>query len=67
MRKAAHENLNKVVAHNFHEYQYLEALLLAQDALAKPAAWDQHLRRANTSMIMACVYDEPPVSGALSL
>ncbi|VDB83460.1 unnamed protein product [Peniophora sp. CBMAI 1063] len=61
MRKAGHESLNKVVAHNFHDYQSLEALLLARDALTNPAAWDKLLRRANASMIMACVYDEPPL------
>lgn len=62
MRKAGHESLNKVVAHNFNDYQSLEALLLARDTLTNPAAWDKHLRRAAASMVMACIYDEPPVS-----
>ncbi|KZV67274.1 cytochrome P450 [Peniophora sp. CONT] len=61
MRKAGHESLNKAVAHNFHEYQSLEALLLARDTLTNPAAWDSHLRRAAASMVMACIYDEPPL------
>ncbi|KZV60962.1 cytochrome P450 [Peniophora sp. CONT] len=62
MRKAGHESLNTVVAHNFHESQSLEALLLARDTMTKPAAWDKHLRRASASMVMTCIYDEPPVS-----
>lgn len=61
MRKAGHESLNRVVAHSFYEYQSLEALLLARDTLTNPAAWEKHIRRASASMIMACIYDEPPV------
>lgn len=61
MRKAGHESLNKVVVHNFYEYQSLEALLLARDTLANPTAWDKHIRRAAASMVLACIYDEPPV------
>lgn len=62
MRKAGHESLNKVVAGNFYEYQSLEALRLARDALLNPEIWDNLLRRSTASMIMSCVYDEPPVS-----
>ncbi|VDB83459.1 unnamed protein product [Peniophora sp. CBMAI 1063] len=61
MRKAGHESLKKVVAHTFHGYQSLEAVLLARDALEDPAAWDGHLRRASASLAMSCIYDEPPL------
>ncbi|KZV60974.1 cytochrome P450 [Peniophora sp. CONT] len=61
MRKAAHEGLNKGVVKDFYDYQTTEALLLARDGLKNPAAWDKHLRRAAASMVLSCVYDEPPI------
>ncbi|VDC00277.1 unnamed protein product [Peniophora sp. CBMAI 1063] len=61
MRKAAHEGLNKGVVKDFYDYQTTEALLLARDGLKNSAAWDKHLRRAAASMVLSCVYDEPPI------
>ena len=64
MRRAAHEGLNKGTVKDFYDYQTTEALMLARDGLKNPATWGKHLRRAAASMVLSCVYDEPPVSSA---
>ena len=61
MRRAAHEALNKVVAHTLHNYQMEEALVLARDGLQDAANWDKHIRSATTTLMLRCLYDEPPV------
>ncbi|KZV73889.1 cytochrome P450 [Peniophora sp. CONT] len=60
MRKAAHESLHP--AQNLHEYQTIEALLLARAALQDPGSWDSHVRRSAASMMLSCIYDEPVAS-----
>ena len=67
MRKAAHEGLNKGVVKDFYEYQTLEALLLAQAGVKDSKAWDKQLRRAAASMVLSCVYDQPPVRCATNV
>lgn len=61
MRKAAHEGLHKGLAHNFHDNQATEALILTHGVLSEPARWDSHLRRAAASMIMSVLYDTPTI------
>ncbi|KAI9567149.1 cytochrome P450 [Boletus coccyginus] len=61
LRKAAHEGLNKGVAHRFQPTQHVEGVLLACGLLAEPGNWDGHLRRTAASVIMSMVYDEPPI------
>jgi len=61
MRRAAHHGLNKGVIKDFHGAQTKEALILASDGLNNPEKWNQHLRRATTSMILSIVYDQPTI------
>ncbi|KZV67267.1 cytochrome P450 [Peniophora sp. CONT] len=65
MRKAAHEALNKVVAHGLREYQTEEALVLARNGLQSAAVWDKHVRCSAASLMLCSVYDEPPVTNEL--
>lgn len=62
MRRAAHEGLNKQVAHKYHATQVTEAIILAADMITRPDNWDAHLRRAAASGIMSVVYDAAPIS-----
>ncbi|VDB83466.1 unnamed protein product [Peniophora sp. CBMAI 1063] len=62
MRKAAHESLNKVVAHVLNEYQADEALALASNSMQDASGWITNLHIASTSLMLRCLYAEPPVS-----
>ena len=62
MRKAAHEAVNKVVAHGVDDYLISDALALARSGLQNAQAWDAHLHRASASSMLSCLYGEPPVS-----
>lgn len=59
MRRAAHEGLHKAVTPRFHPTQQKEATILASEILATPHAWDDHLKRAATSVIASIIYDTP--------
>ncbi|KAJ7484014.1 cytochrome P450 [Mycena galericulata] len=59
MRRAAHEGLNKNVAHKFHGIQSKEAILLTHSLLVNPTAWDSHFRRTAASVVLSMVYDMP--------
>ncbi|KAJ7108038.1 cytochrome P450 [Mycena crocata] len=59
MRRAAHEGLNKNVAHKFHPIQSKEAILLTHGLLVNPGAWDSHFRRTAASVVLSMVYDMP--------
>jgi len=59
MRRAAHEGLHKAVTPRFHPTQQKEATILASEILASPHAWDDHLKRAATSVIASIIYDTP--------
>ena len=62
MRKAAHEAVNKVVAHGVNEYLISDALSLARSGLQNASSWEEHLHRASASSMLSCLYGEPPVS-----
>ncbi|VDB83461.1 unnamed protein product [Peniophora sp. CBMAI 1063] len=62
MRKAAHETLNKVVAHGLNDYQAKEALTLASNSLQDANGWGTHIRIATTSLMLRSLYAESPVS-----
>ena len=66
MRKAAHEAVNKVVAHGVNEYLISDALSLARSGLQNASSWEEHLHRASASSMLSCLYGEPPVSIAYS-
>ncbi|KAF8487323.1 cytochrome P450 [Russula ochroleuca] len=59
LRKAANEGLSKSSVKGFHETQMTEAVLQASDLLVSPSRWDQHFRRAATSMTLSVVYGHP--------
>ncbi|KAJ3512156.1 hypothetical protein NLJ89_g3687 [Agrocybe chaxingu] len=59
MRRASHEGLHKAVTPNFHPTQMKEAAILASEIISTPKNWDNHLRRAATSVIASIVYDTP--------
>jgi len=61
MRKASHEGFNKAVVHRYHPFQFRESVLLTSSLIAKPADWDNHLRRSAASSVMSVVYATPPV------
>ncbi|KAA1476618.1 cytochrome P450 [Dentipellis sp. KUC8613] len=61
-RRAAHEALNKDVAHQYHPIQMTEGVLLAADVLASPKDWNEHFQRRAASLIMSMVYDHPPIT-----
>ncbi|ETW79561.1 cytochrome P450 CYP2 [Heterobasidion irregulare TC 32-1] len=62
LRKAAHEALNKAVAHKYHPTQAVEAVLLTLGVLTDPENWEAHLRRTAVSSIMSMLYDTPPIA-----
>ncbi|KAJ7797225.1 cytochrome P450 [Mycena olivaceomarginata] len=62
MRRAAHEGLNKSVAHKFYSIQNKEAVLLTHSLLVTPKAWDSHFRRTAASVVLSIVYDLPPLT-----
>jgi hypothetical protein len=62
MRKAASEAFLKESVKQFYETQITEAVLLVSDSLAKPAQWDQNVRRSAASMILSVVYGHPPIT-----
>ena len=60
-RKAPDEGFCKSVVKGFYETQMplmTEAVLMA-GGLLSPARWDQHLRRATTSMTLSVLYRYP--------
>ncbi|KAI0066940.1 cytochrome P450 [Artomyces pyxidatus] len=61
MRKATHEGLNRGIPGPFRPAQVREAVILTLSMLDQPAAWDQHMRRSASSMIMSVTYDTPPI------
>src|SRR6266581_4666422 len=62
MRKAAREALNKGVIKNDHHPVLLkEAVILASGLVANPASWNDHIRRATASAIVAMIYDKEPL------
>ncbi|KAJ7769578.1 cytochrome P450 [Mycena maculata] len=62
MRRAAHEGLNKSVAHKYNAIQSKEAILLTHSLLENPTAWDTHFRRNAASVVLSMVYDMPALA-----
>ncbi|KAJ7250654.1 cytochrome P450 [Mycena rebaudengoi] len=61
MRRGAHEALNMSMSRNYHPFQENEAVLVASQFLASPLDFDNHLRRAATSLVMSVIYGSPPL------
>jgi hypothetical protein len=59
LRKATDEGLSKSAVKGFYETQMTEAVLMAGGLLGSPARWDQHFRRAATSMTLSVLYGYP--------
>ena len=59
MRRATDEGISKSAVKGFYETQMTEAVLMAGGFLDSPALWDQHTRRATTSMILSVLYGFP--------
>jgi hypothetical protein len=59
LRRAADEGLSKSAVKGFYETQMTEAVLMAGGLLGSPARWDQHFRRAATSMTLSVLYGYP--------
>ncbi|KAI0270347.1 cytochrome P450 [Russula aff. rugulosa BPL654] len=59
LRRATDEGLNKNAVKGFYETQMTEAVLMADGLLGSPAQWDQHFRRAATSMSLSVLYGYP--------
>ena len=58
-RRAAHENLTKVVVRDYHPIFCKEAILLASAVLENPLALDKHFQRSAASATMSILYDYP--------
>ena len=46
--------------------QETEAYLLAYQLLQKPEEWDNHLRRANASLVLSIIYGLPPMLDSMN-
>ena len=58
-RRAAHENLTKVVVRDYHPVFFKEAVFLASAILKNPYALDKHFQRSSASATMSILYDYP--------
>ncbi|KIJ43424.1 hypothetical protein M422DRAFT_253303 [Sphaerobolus stellatus SS14] len=65
MRRASHEVLNKQIAKRYHNFQNVEASLLVNDLLKAPDSYENHLRRATTSLLLCIIYGLPPLTDSL--
>ena len=62
MRKAAREALNKeVIKKDHHPFLLKEAVILASGLVANPISWNDHIRRATASAMVAMIYDKEPL------
>ncbi|KAJ6598661.1 cytochrome P450 [Mycena sp. CBHHK59/15] len=61
MRRGSHEALNNQMSRNYHMFQENEAVLVAHQFLENPRDFDNHLRRASTSLVMSVIYGTPPL------
>ena len=63
MRKAAREALNKgVIKKGHHPVLLKEAVIMASDLIANPISWNNHIRRATASALVAMIYDKEPLA-----
>ena len=61
MRRASYEGLRQGLKHNFHSTQYREAIVLAQSLLTDPSEWNNHVKRATASALIAIIYGKPHI------
>ncbi len=62
MRKAAREALNKgVLKQDHHTVLSKEAVILASGLVANSTSWNDHIRRAAASAMVAMIYDKEPL------
>uniref|UniRef100_A0A0W0G6X5 Putative cytochrome P450 n=1 Tax=Moniliophthora roreri TaxID=221103 RepID=A0A0W0G6X5_MONRR len=61
MRRASHEALNSTISKKYRNNQQTESYLLASQLLEKPEGWDNHLRRAGSSIARSIIYGLPPM------
>ncbi|KAK7058014.1 cytochrome P450 [Favolaschia claudopus] len=59
MRRAAHDALGPQVAKNYHPLQEREAVVLVEQMLQAPEQFDDHIKRASASLVMAIIYGTP--------
>ncbi len=59
LRMATNEVLSKRAVKGFYETQMTESVLQAGGLLYSPGRWDQHFRRAATSMTLSILYGYP--------
>ncbi|KAL0579343.1 hypothetical protein V5O48_002676 [Marasmius crinis-equi] len=60
MRRASHEAMNPSMALRYRPMQELESYILCHQLLQKPDIWDDHIRRANLSLMFSIIYGLPP-------
>ncbi|KAL0566671.1 hypothetical protein V5O48_015333 [Marasmius crinis-equi] len=60
MRRASHEAMNPSMALKYRPMQEREAYLLCHQLLQNPNIWDDHVRRANLSLMFSIIYGLPP-------
>jgi hypothetical protein len=53
--------LNNQMAKNYYSFQENESTIVVDQFLKTPDQWDNHLRRASTSLVMSVIYGTPPL------
>lgn len=57
----ANRALNGQAAKRYFSFQETESILLLSQLLKDPKDWDNHLRRASTSLVLSVIYGNPPL------
>ncbi|KAF8991172.1 cytochrome P450 [Cyathus striatus] len=65
MRRAAHEALNNQVAKKYQFMQERESSILLQQLLHAPTLLENHLKRANSSLLVSVLYGKMPITDSL--
>ncbi|KAJ7577362.1 cytochrome P450 [Mycena floridula] len=60
-RRGAHEALNKQMTRNYAAFQERESVILLDQLLLRPEDWEDHFRRASTSLVLSVIYGTPPL------
>ncbi|KIK51147.1 hypothetical protein GYMLUDRAFT_252319 [Collybiopsis luxurians FD-317 M1] len=60
-RRGAHEALSIQMSKNYFDFQERESVILLDQLLTAPDDWDNHLRRASTSLVISVIYGTPPL------
>ncbi|KAF8992112.1 cytochrome P450 [Cyathus striatus] len=66
MRRASHEALNNQISKKYQPLQERESSLLLLQLLEKPSLLENHLKRANSSLLISALYGKAPIQDSLN-